>query len=435
MSLFRPEVIKEQSDQYLGQIVLSRPLSSWMLVSAVCSVVLVLSAYLFFGHYTKRASTSGVLAPVAGLIRIHSLTPGVIVERRVEEDQLVHAGDILFVVGDERTDVQPQLTRPSVGADHSRLTKHSVEPRRVADLVEASLAQRVAMLHNERTQTEIVARQELSSTVAQLTQLTAERESALQELRLFERRIASAQVMLRQFRKLTEQSYFSTAAFAQKQDDLAALQGSYQTIKRTLSSLDRQIGTLQATKEQAPARLAVQIAGFAQREAALAQESAEQQAKGKVAIVAPVDGVVTGILAQPGTTIGSQVIATLIPKNSVLQANLYLPSRTVGFVKAGQQVKLRYQAFPYQKFGIYDGVVRQVSLAQIPPEQLPEALPLDTREGLYRVIVALNSQQVTTYGRPQSLKAGMTVDADILQDTRALYEWILEPLFSWSRKL
>ena len=435
MKLFRPEVIKEQSDRYLGQIVLSRPLSSWILVISVCSVVVILSAYLFFGHYTKRASTTGVLAPVAGLIRIHSATAGVIVERRVEEDQQVHAGDILFVVSDERTAVQLQVQHPSAGAALGPSTAHSGDSRRVADMVEASLAQRVAMLRNERTQTETVARQELSSTVIQLTQLTGERESALQEVRLFERRIASAQDMLRQFSKLTDQSYFSAAAFAQKQDDLAALQGSFETLKRTLSSLDRQIGNLNATKEQAPARLAVQVAGFAQREAGLAQESAEQQVKGRVAIVAPVDGVVTGILAEPGTTIGNQVIATLIPKKSVLQANLYLPSRTVGFVKAGQQVKLRYQAYPYQKFGIYDGVVKQVSLAQIPPEQLPEALPLDNKEGLYRVIVALNSQQVTTYGQPQPLKAGMTVDADILQDTRALYEWILEPLFSWSGKL
>jgi membrane fusion protein len=54
---------------------------------------------------------------------------------------------------------------------------------------------------------------------------------------------------------------------------------------------------------------------------------------------------------------------------------------------------------------------------------------------MYRITVRLSKQEIKTYGRPQALQAGMLLDADILQETRSLYEWVLEPLFSLSGKL
>ena len=39
-------------------------------------------------------------------------------------------------------------------------------------------------------------------------------------------------------------------------------------------------------------------------------------------------------------------------------------------------------------------------------------------------------QAIDLYGQPTPLQAGMTVDAYVLQETRAIYEWMLEPLLS-----
>ena len=51
------------------------------------------------------------------------------------------------------------------------------------------------------------------------------------------------------------------------------------------------------------------------------------------------------------------------------------------------------------------------------------------------MIVKLDAQSVTTYGMQNPLHAGMLVDADILQETRKLYEWILEPLYTLSGRV
>lgn len=403
-------------------------------------ILIVLGLYLGFGSYTKKSTATGILTPTAGLIRINSSVSGVIIERRVQEGQAVRKGDVLFIVADERAFFAPDRstasssTRVSGPVGSQGLGSGAGESGRVADAVDASLAKRALMLQSERTQTEIVARQALSSTETEIRQFEAELEGARQELKMINSRVNAASAQMLQYGKLAEKSYMSAAALAQKNDELTALQLSHANATRGVAGLERQLSTLKGTRDQTPARLALAIAGLAQREAALSQEVVEVRARGQTAIVAPINGTMTGMLAEPGSTVSTQSLATLVPEGSDLQAFLYVPSRSIGFVKPGQPVRLRYQAYPYQKFGQYQGAVKQVSRAQIGQDQLPEVMPTGTREGLYRIVVSLDQQHVTTYGERQKLIPGMIVEADILQDKRSLVEWIFEPLLGWRRK-
>jgi membrane fusion protein len=121
----------------------------------------------------------------------------------------------------------------------------------------------------------------------------------------------------------------------------------------------------------------------------------------------------------------------------VLQAHLYAPSRAIGFIRPADHVLLRYQAFPYQKFGHAQGVVASVSRTALSASELAGAPTGAAANGepLYRITVILARPTITAYGKPQPLQAGMLVDADILQEKRKLYEWVLEPLYSLTGKL
>jgi multidrug efflux pump subunit AcrA (membrane-fusion protein) len=124
-----------------------------------------------------------------------------------------------------------------------------------------------------------------------------------------------------------------------------------------------------------------------------------------------------------------------------LEAQLYAPSRTAGFVRVGQTVWVRYAAYPYQKFGMAEGQVTRVSQTPIAAADLPagqgQALltAAQANEPLYRISVSLKKQAITTYGNTQTLKAGMALDADVLQDRRAVWEWLLEPVLATGTRL
>jgi len=93
-------------------------------------------------------------------------------------------------------------------------------------------------------------------------------------------------------------------------------------------------------------------------------------------------------------------------------------------------VLLRYVAYPHQKFGTYRARVQAISRNPLPAAELGFVPPDGSREPLYRIKAALDSQSVLAYGRAQPLRAGMQVEADVLLDRRRLVEWIFEPLLS-----
>lgn len=153
-----------------------------------------------------------------------------------------------------------------------------------------------------------------------------------------------------------------------------------------------------------------------------------------VVITAARSGVATAVNADLGQNIqGQRPLVSIVPDNSHLYAHLYAPSRAVGFIRAGDEVALRFQAFPFQKFGHLQGAVAWVSKAAIDPSDIAiPASALQSREPLYEIHVRLEKQTMTAYGKQHDLQTGMTVDAEIRQERRKLYEWVLDPLYTLS---
>jgi membrane fusion protein len=102
---------------------------------------------------------------------------------------------------------------------------------------------------------------------------------------------------------------------------------------------------------------------------------------------------------------------------------------------------MRYGAYPYQKFGLAQGQVQSISTTPTAPQDLPNGqgtallAAAQTQEPLYRIQVKLNEQHITAYGESLPLKTGMTLDADVVQDKRAVWEWIFEPVLAARQKV
>jgi membrane fusion protein len=121
-----------------------------------------------------------------------------------------------------------------------------------------------------------------------------------------------------------------------------------------------------------------------------------------------------------------QLLATVLPAGSGVHVELLVPTRAIGFVKAGSVVELRYEAFPFQRFGQYRGVVNQVSKTVW--SQGERVGPFTVKEPVYRVDVKLDDQVVRAQGQEFPLKSGMLVGADILLEKRTIFEWVFEPV-------
>jgi membrane fusion protein len=200
----------------------------------------------------------------------------------------------------------------------------------------------------------------------------------------------------------------------------------------------REIGTLEAQRRELPLKGQAQRGEIDRDLAQLAQQTAERDAQQRIVVRASQDGVISAVLAEPGQSVSpASALASLVPAHSQLQAHLFAPSSAVGFVHASQSVLLRYQAFPYQKFGHQVGQVVQVSRSPLQAAELA-SLPLQggaSNEPLYRITVALDQQTVAAYGQPQALSPGMQIEGDVQLDRRRLIEWIFEPVLGLAGKV
>jgi membrane fusion protein len=408
--LFRVESEQARSTAWLGRILLIRPVSFAFLTTIALGMALALAAFFLLGEYTRKARIAGVLAPAHGVVRIVAQQSGIVESVHMREGQAVARDTTLFVIGDGRANRRNEDVGSAVAsrlAERQRALRRQREHATTAMAVErAALSQRIAGLSREvgLIDSEIAAQSE---------------------------RAAISGEGLGRAQRLEGIGFLSAAALDHERDNALDQAMRLETMRRARLALVRELSTAEFEIEASRARANAQLASIDIQGAALDQEMLERELQYKASIVAPADGTVAAVLVEPGQMIvQGATLATILPADDVLEAHLYSPSRSIGFVRAGQEVLLRHLAYPHQKFGSHRARVLAVSRNPLLPGELGYAPADGSREPVYRIKVALDSQSVAAYGRNEPLQAGMQVEADILLDRRRLIEWIFEPLLS-----
>ncbi|MBD8533428.1 MULTISPECIES: HlyD family secretion protein [unclassified Massilia] len=407
--LFREQVIEHVKARQYGTIILASPLSHRVLTGIFIAVALCILAFFFLFSTTRKAQAMGVLLPTAGVIRVTPVQAGIIIEKRVNEGQVIKAGQVMFILSSERS-----------GANRDSAEK------RISMLLERQLAS----IRSELKQSELQSMQRIAAAQWRTRDLTLESERALQQIAMQRNRVSIAAQSLDRFAQLESTKFISSAQLQDKHGELLDQRQRLADLERMHAASRRELATAEANLADLELQAQRETGALGRNLSSLEQNLTENEARREILVRAPVDGVVTAIAAEIGQTIAvSAPLASVLPAGAQLEAEIYVPSRSIGFVKPNMLVLLRYQAYPYQKFGQYRAHVREVADTSLQPHEL--GLPQSpSSEPLYRIRLRLESQTITAYGKQLPLKSGMVIDASIHLDHRRLYEWILEPLFS-----
>ncbi|EOE6858121.1 HlyD family secretion protein [Cronobacter dublinensis] len=417
MSIFRKEVLDNQTSMDNGDIII--PSSFNMSISAIATIILMifLILYLYFGTYTRKAHLSGIVMPSSGLIKITPQYSGNVTELSVTEGQHVAAGTPLYRISGERYNGKGIGTFAAINL--SLQTQYSM------------LLTQQRLEQNDYQQQQVAARQSLSSLKPQI-------QSAEQRLKQAEYQVALASSVMNRYKKLISRHYIADVEYQQKQIDLSVSQENVENQKQILLQLHAEYERNENDLNHLIAQGESRMTELDRQLQTLKQQQVELSSQENFILTAPVNGTVAAILVRQGQLVKAfESIMTIVPDNAKLQIELYATSQNAGFLQPGQRVALRFSAFPYQKFGVQYGTIRDISRTTLTSTDILSVAPIiwKENEGHYRVTVMPDHGYIMAYGRNEPLRPGMTLEGDISLDKRKLWEWITEPLWSLKGKI
>lgn len=381
------------------------------------TIALLIIAFCYFGSYTKKVHLQGVIVPSTGLISVRTNYQGSIQTLNVQEGQHVQQGTELFTISNDTYDKK--------GASIYNSLKSSLEQQYSSLLGQKDYE---ALIVNSRTS-------ELQSTIARLNM---EIQGAKQSLSLAQQLTTIKQQAQLSYQKLRDKNYISEITFKDYQSSLVRLQAEEQSKIMLIQQLEREQINTQHQLDHVQLQGNTRALEINRQLDNVKQQQIELLSNVETTQLSPVDGEIATLRVESGQTVGrEELVLNIIPAHASLQLELYAPNRAIGFIKEGQNVGLRFDAFPYEKFGVQEGTVISISQSTLSPQELKsrdQTIRNDT-ETLYRIIVQLKKPTINIYGSEYEYRVGMSAIADIQVETRQLYEWLLGPVTRIQGKL
>jgi len=411
-SLFRQEVQAEQSNRLQGEVSITQlPAFSWL--AALLTVIVVLSLlFLFSAEYKRKETVFGLLQPQQGVNRLTLGQSGIVAKVWVTEGQQVKTGQPLL-----------QLTMPHYGQGDSERTQ----------TLQQELQAMIASLTLQKQQQQERHQIRLAEAQARLVLLQQQNTELAGQLQTFTERMQLNENLVRQVQQLAGSGYISQLELNRQKDTLLSLKQQVQSLKGQQLLLQSQQREQQSLLEQLPLELTSQLSLLDQQLSELRNQLTRLAHEQTVVYRASADGVISGLRYQAGQSVQAGAVAmSIVPAAVELEAVVYVPTRAVAFIEVGQKARIRFDAFPYERFGVHQARVKAVSQAVLLPSDVPE---FALKEPGYRVILQLESQSVHAYQRELALRPDMTLNADVITGQRNLLHWLFEPVLSLKGQL
>ena len=417
------------------------PLAGWML-RVLLGLLVGTALWMVFGRLDIVAVADGKLVPSSYLKIVQPAEQGIVREILVKEGEKVREGQVLIrmdsvlAAADAKAlqmdfDTKRLVLRRIEGQlSSARLAMQKGDPPGLFRQVLAQYDSNVRAYENalgqeksllEKARNDLAAAKATKEKLEQVLPHYIEQEKAFAKLERdgFAGRILSTD---KTRERIEREQDLKTQEFTIR-SNLAVIEQSERKIAQITADYRRQLQAERIETASQVERLRQELAKQAHR-----RELLELRAP-QAGMVKDLATHTVGTVAAPGT-----ILMTLVPRGDSLVAEVWVGNQDVGFIREGQAVKLKLAAFQFQKYGMVEGVVRQVSADAT---EAPSAnMRSDTLGGrdrpmgplAYRALVELRSQDLVVDGSRYALSAGMQVSSEINLGTRTILEYVLSPV-------
>jgi membrane fusion protein len=400
--LFRQEVIEAGRDRLAGTVVAATPPKSRLYAGLLMLVALAIVAVLIFGEYASRTQVKGIISYDAGFARVYANAPAEIRQIHVRSGSQVAAGDPLVTISLAQG-------RGGIAAQLAELQRQDEALARQQELTSVLGTSESQALADQR-----------ASLTASIGSLERQRSLAAGQISLAEAGTRRALRLAAEGAGSQRQVEESRAATLARRAEVESIEERIITQRETLRAIAGQIAQRGIQASRGQSEVAAQRAVLAEQRAALLRTD-------RLTLTAPVSGTVGDVSAQLGQRARPDAsLVTIVPRGSRMEVWLYAPSRALGFVHPGQDVRLLFDAFPFQKYGSGRGTVTDISGVPIEPGAVDPALQI--QEPVFRIRVSIDEVAPRIPGAQARLRPGMTLTANLVLERRRLWEVLFNPV-------
>lgn len=406
-SLLRQEAIEFQHHhRQWGQVVLLQPLPIRIMAWSITAAAGLVVVFLLLAQYARKETVIGYLTPTSGTVKIFAPQQGTINAIYVEQGQRVEEAQPLMRVATSQIAANGEDVNATL---LNTLTLHK------DSLARQSAAEEQRTVSEQKRLTAMIGGLE-----TELVHLRA-------QIALQNERTQISEGLLANAAQLVPKGYISELEKRRREVDLLEQKQNVTALSQQLAARQNQLTETRYALDQLPTYMEEKIQLLRNELTATEQRIAEINGRRAYIIRAPIAGRISTLQASVGQTANPQHLQVqILPAGSVLQAELFVPTRAIGFVRVGQEVKILYDAFPYQHFGTYRGRITTVSQTMLMGSDV--STPVEIKEPFYKVTVALDRPDIDAYGERITLQPDMLLRADIILERRSLMEWLLTPL-------
>ncbi|MBK0091092.1 HlyD family secretion protein [Erwinia sp. S59] len=412
--MFRKEAVENQKLKWRGRALLLPGIPFWLVASLTTILVTLFLIIVVAGSYTRRVNVSGEISTYPRAVNVYSSVQGVVINKYVMEGEIIEVGAPIYQLNVSKS------THNGVVSENQRrdLDQQLARISQIISRLESSKNATIAMLEKQKEQ--------YSAALLRSQDIL---RRAQEGIRIVKNNMDSYRRYQAQGLINNDQMTSQVALYYQQQNNFLNLSGQNDQNALQITILDGQILTQSAEFDN-------QIYQMELQKFELLKERSNIDANESIIVRALTAGRVDSLSVTVGqmVNVGDSLLQVIPLPIEYYALVLWVPNEALPFLTEGDQVNIRYEAFPAEKFGLFSGTVSLISRTPASPQEMisyqgAPRTALTSAIPYYKVIVRPDKQRVSYGDKQLSLENGIKAQSTLFLEKRKLYQWILSPFY------
>ncbi|VUS54450.1 HlyD family secretion protein [Klebsiella spallanzanii] len=418
--IYRKEAIEYKKTHWKGKALLLAGLPAWLitLLAFIFLIALVLS--LIFCTFTQRIDVRGEVITLPHSVNVFAPQQGFVVNQHAKVGDIIRKGQPLYELDVSRNTVNGNVSTAQIEVINEKI---------------ANAQDIISKLSHNKAETLSALEKQIKTTRDSLAETNRMLVNTQVGLKKMHTNLSSYDKYLKDGMITKDQYNYQHSLYFQQQS-------AYQSLVSQKMQLESQLTQTNSDKVTKAADFDNQISSQHNQINDYKNQLVESNANGNIIIKATTDGKIESLAVTKGQMVeNGSSLAQIKPTGDIeYYLILWLPNNTIPYVRPGDTINIRYDAFPADKFGQFPGKVLSISSVPASRQEMAEYTNVNNGTNqqelaLYKAIIKIKDKTFSYNGKTLTLSNGLKAQAVVFLEERPLYMWMFTPFYKMTQSV